>query len=66
MANVVSQKDFDDFVEEVQDHINEFNGLVDGRVAQILREMAATVDAWPSMSLSEHLNNAANKLEDKE
>lgn len=60
------ETEFQELKKDVRALERDFNAFVDERVAEILREMAATVDAWPSLSLSEHLNNAAKKLEERE
>ena len=50
--------DFADLEENFEKRVND-------RVAEIFRELSATMLAWPMLTLEEHLNNAAKKLEEE-
>lgn len=51
MANVVDQEDFNDLKDRVRDLEADFDDKVNEKVAEILRELAATIVCWPNLSL---------------
>jgi len=72
MVEVVDIENFYDLKQEVKDlNTNftdldkEFEARVNDRVAEIFRELSATMLAWPMLILEEHLNNAAKNLEEE-
>lgn len=65
MANVVDKEDFDDLKDRVRDLESDQESEIDLKVAEVLRELAATIVCWPQLSLEDHFNNAAKKLEEK-
>lgn len=64
MINAVEQDEFDDLKDDVRTLEKDFEERVNDRVAEIFRELSATMLAWPMLTLEEHLNNAAKKLEE--
>ena len=64
MINAVEQDEFNNLKDDVRTLDKDFEERVSDRVAEIFRELSATMLAWPMLTLEEHLNNAAKKLEE--
>ena len=65
MANVVEQSEFNDLEIRVRDLESDQESEIDLAIAGAFRELAAAIVCWTNISIADHLNNAAKKLEEK-